>query len=135
MQPGRLALGGGDDHARIGAGDHGLGKFGFDQIRLSGKRAVHDRIDLQLGSVGDHRHHVLERDLGLAVGIKRELAQFVARGLTVAAEQRHQHRTRVRRDPQIGDPQLVVDQFRQVTLAVGIAADRHRGLGALAGLA
>ena len=135
MQPRRLALGGGNDHAGIGAGDHGLGELAFDQVRLAGKGAVDDRIDLQFGRIGDHRHHVVERDLALAVRVERELAQFVARGLTVAAEQRHQRRARVGRDPQVRDPQFIVDQFREVALAVGIAADRDRGLGALAGLA
>ena len=74
VQPRRLALRGRDDHAGIGAGDHRLGEFGFDQIRLAGEGAVDDRIDLQFGGVGDHRHHVVERDLALAVGVERELA-------------------------------------------------------------
>ena len=69
------------------------------------------------------------------MGIERELLQFVARGLAVAAEQRHQRRARVRRDAQVRSAHFVVDQFCQIALAVGIAADRDRGLGALAGLA
>ena len=104
MQPGRLALGGGDDHPRVGAGDHGLGEFAFDQFRLSSECAVDDRVDLELGSIGHNRHHVVERDLGFAMAIERELLQFVARGLAVAPEQRRQHRARVRRDAQIGEP-------------------------------
>ena len=87
MQPCRLALRGGDDDTGIGAGDHGFGKFAFDQVRLAGKSAVHDRVQLQLGRVGDDGHDVVERDLALAVGIERKLAKFVARGLAVAAEQ------------------------------------------------
>ena len=69
------------------------------------------------------------------MGVKRELAKLVARGLTVAAEQRHQRRARLLRNAQICDQQFVVDQFRKVPVAVRIAADRDRRLGALAGLA
>ncbi len=101
VQPGRLALGGGNDHAGIGAGDHGLGEFGFDQFRPAGERAVDDRIDLQFRRIGHHRHDILERDLALAMGIEREFAQFVARGLAVAAEQGDQRRARVGRDAQV----------------------------------
>ena len=135
VQPRGLALRGGDDHAGIGAGDHGFGKFAFDHLGPAGKGAVDDRIELQLGRIGDDRHHVVERDLALAMGIERELAQLVARGLAVAAEQRHQRRAGIRRDAQIGDPELVVDQLGEVALGVGIAGDRDGGLGALAGLA
>ena len=81
-----------------------------------GKGAVHDRIELQLGSIGHDRHHIVERDLAFAVGVERKLLQFVARGLAVAAEQRHQRRAGVRRDAQIRDPQFVVDQFRKLAL-------------------
>ena len=135
VQPRGLALRRGDDHAGIGAGDHGLGEFGFDQVGLSGERAVHDRIDLQFGSVGDHRHHIVERDLAFAVGVERKLLQFVARGLAVAAEQGRQRRAGIRRDPQVRYPQFAIDQSRELAGVVGIAADRDRGPGALAGLA
>ena len=112
-----------------------LANSDFDQIRLSGERAVDDRVDLELGGVGDHRHHVVERDLARAVGVEREFLQFVARGLAVAAEQGHQDRAGVGGDAQIRDPQLAVDQSRELARVVGIAGDRDRGLGALAGLA
>ena len=69
------------------------------------------------------------------MGIERELAQLVARGLAIAAEQRRQCRARLRRDAQTRQPQFVVDQFGQIALAVGIAGNRDRGFGALAGLA
>ena len=69
------------------------------------------------------------------MGIERELAQLVARGLAVAAEQRCQHGARVGRDAQVRDAQFIVDQLCQIALGVGIAGDRDRGLGALAGLA
>jgi len=135
VQPGGMALRGGNDHARIGAGDYGLGEFGFDHVRLSGKRTVDNRIDLEFGCVGDHRHHILERDLALSVGVEREFFQLIARGLAVAAEQCHQRGARVRRDTQIRNPQFAVDQSRELARVVGIAADRDRGLGAFAGLA
>ena len=87
VQPCRLAQRGRDDHAWIGAGDHRFGKLAFDQVRLARKGAIHDRVELQLGRVGHDGHDIVERDLALAVGIERKLAQLVARGLTVAAEQ------------------------------------------------
>ena len=53
-------------------------------------------------------------------------------GLAVAPEQRHQRGAGIERDLQIGLPQFVVDQFREIALGVRIAADRDRRLGALA---
>mgnify|MGYP003693733249 CR=1 FL=1 len=135
VQPRGLALRRGDDHAGIGAGDHRFSKLALDSRGVAGERAVDDRIELQFGGVGDDRHDVLERHLALAVGVERELAQFVAGGPAVAAEQRHQDRTGIGRNAQAGNAQFVVDQFGQIALGVGIAGDRDRRLGALAGLA
>ncbi len=86
MQPRRLALGRRNDHAGIGAGDHGLGEFVLDQIRPACEGAVDDRIDLQFGRIRYHRHDVVERDLAAAMRIEREFFQFIARGLAVATE-------------------------------------------------
>src|SRR3954447_9762 len=134
VQPCRLALGGGNNHAGISSGDHGLGEFGFEQVRLSRKRAVDDRIDLEFGRIRYHRHHIIDRDLSAAVREQHELFQLIARSLAVAAEQRHQARASVCCNTQIRCPQFVVNKLCEVALAVGIAPDRNRGLGALANL-
>ena len=73
-------------------------------------------------------------DLVLAMRIERELAQLVARGLAVAAEQRHQRCARVRRDRQVRGAQLVVDQAGEVARGVGDSRGSRGVLRALAGL-
>ena len=100
-----------DDDAGIGAGDHRLGEFGLDQVRLAGKGAIDDRIELHLGGVGHDRHHVVERHLALAMREQRELAQFVARGLAVAAEQRISAARASGAMRRVAIAQFVVDQF------------------------
>ena len=72
MQPCRLTLGCGNDHAGIGPCYHGLGEFSFHCGGISREGAIDDWVNLQLGGVGNDRHHVVERDLALAVGVERE---------------------------------------------------------------
>ena len=79
------------------------------------------------GGVGHHRHHVVERDAFLAVGVERELADLAARGLAVAADQRDERRARVWRDGEPGLAHLVVDQPEQIALGVGDSREHRRG--------
>ena len=100
---------------------------------LAGKGAIYIRIKLQLRRVGDHCHHIVERDLALAVGIEGELAQFVARGLAVAALTNDINTARASAAIRRLDARNSSSISRaEVALGVGISADRDRGLGALA---
>ncbi len=71
----RLALRGHDDHARINPGRHRFCKGCFHIGGASGKRIVDDGIECEPRRVGNNRCHIIERDLTLAVSIKRELAE------------------------------------------------------------
>ena len=95
----------------------------FEIGGLAGEGRVDHGVERQRRGVGDDREHVVERDALLAVGVERELADLAARGLPVAADQRHERGAGVGRDGEPGLLHLVVDQPDQVALGVDIAAD------------
>ena len=131
MQIGDLADRGRDDRRRRRAAAARLAEFGFDVARLAGKGRIDYAIERQRRGIGHHRQHVGEFDAVLALDVERELAEFVARGEAVATEQRGERGARVGRDGEIGGTHFVVDQPRQVALAVRIAADGGAGFGLL----
>ena len=132
VQIGDMADGRRQDRRRGGAPGARLGEFGFGLAGAAGKRRIEHAVKRHLGRVRHHRHDVGELDALLAVGIKDELADLVARGEPVAAEQRDQRRARVGRDRQFGLAHLVVDQPGDGRVVIGVAGQRGGDFGLLA---
>ena len=89
VQIGDLADRRGNDRGRRRTAGARLAEFGFNVAGLTGKGRVDHAVERQRRGIGHHRHHVGEFDGLLIFGVERELADFVARGEPVAAEQRH----------------------------------------------
>ena len=98
----------------------------------SGEGIVDDGIERQFGSVRPHRDDIVQRDLAFAVRIQSQLADFIARGEAVAADQLDQCGARIRRDGQSCTLQLALDQAFEIALIVGVAGDGRRRLRLLA---
>ena len=135
MQLRHLALGVEQDRSGARARGPRLGELSFEFRGAAGEGRIDDVFERQRRGIGHHRDDVLHGDLGAAARIEGELADFIAGGGAVAAEQRDQQSPRVGRQRQAGRAQLIVDQPRAILLAVGIARQRRGILGAFAQIA
>ena len=149
--PGRLAdeantvpLFGGRRAIRVRAGSRNIlsGIEGVLGAKLQDCRVVIEAGDLKRGAalrtacergcIRHDRQHVVDLDTLVAPRIKRELAQLRARGAAIAAEQRDERSTGVRRDGQIRSAHLVVDQAAERDLVVDVTRHGGRDLRLLA---
>ena len=127
VQVRHLADGGGNDRRRRGAAGARLAEFAFHRAGVAGEGGIEHAVKRDVGSIRYDSQHVGEFDRLFAGGVKRELADFVARGEPVAADQRDERRARVGRDSQIGAAHLVVDQPRQRGVVVDVTRQRGGG--------
>ena len=115
------------DRAGRRAGRAHLAELRFELAGAASERGIDHAVDCQRRGVGGHRYDVVQLDARLAAGEQRELADFMARRETVAAEQRKERSARVRRNGKLEFAQFVVDETEQVSFRIGVARQR-RGL-------
>jgi hypothetical protein len=132
VQLGELALGGKEDRADRRAGLAHLAEQRIEFRGAAGKRRVYKFVQRQVGGVGNHRCHIVDADLGAAVSVEHELANFAAGAGAVAAEKRDKQVARFWFKRQAGGAHFAVDETLQRRFVIGIAGHRRSILGALA---
>src|SRR5262245_62599983 len=112
------------DWAGPRAGRAYLAELRFELAGAAGERGIDHAVDRQRRGVGGHRHDVIQLDARLAAREQRELADFMARRETIAAEQGKECGAGIRRNGKLKFPQLVIDETEQVSFRVGVARQR-----------